>query len=127
MRNISRLLVFRLGGTASLPAEPQLARPPLDPPPSHGTPEQLAAGSRAYARYCGVCHGDAAYGSTLVPDLRRSAFLKDRALWDNVVAGGALADAGMASFRELLDGAQIESIRQYVIQRANEDKALGIR
>ena len=125
VRNISRLLVFKLGGTARLPPEPPFSRPPLDPPAVTGSAEQIADGGRQYGRFCGVCHGDAAYGSTLVPDLRRSGELADGAAWAIIVHGGALKDRGMVSFANVLDPQQIESIRLYVIKRANEDKALG--
>jgi len=33
----------------------------------------------------------------------------------------------MVSFARVLSGEEIEAIRTYVIKRANEDKALGIR
>jgi alcohol dehydrogenase (cytochrome c)/quinohemoprotein ethanol dehydrogenase len=127
VRNISRLLVFKLGGKAALPAEPELVRLPLDPPPVSGTPQQVAAGAISYARYCGVCHGDAAYGSTVLPDLRRSGLIADSAGWMAVVRDGALKDNGMVSFANVLDPAQIEAVRHYVIARANEDKALGVK
>ncbi len=125
VRNISRLLVFKLGATGQLPPEPPLVRPPLDPPPVTGTPEQIADGAQHYGRFCGVCHGDAAYGSTLLPDLRRSGLLRDSAAWANVAHGGILNEHGMVSFAKVLDLQQIESIRLYVIKRANEDKTLG--
>jgi quinohemoprotein ethanol dehydrogenase len=125
MRNISRLLVFKLGGTTQLPPEPPLARLPLDPPAVTGTPEQIAEGGRAFGRFCGACHGDAAYGSVVVPDLRRSGLLADGKAWAIVVHDGALKARGMVSFANVLDSQQIESIRHYVIKRANEDKALG--
>ena len=127
VRNVSRLLVFKLGGKAALPAEPKLDRLPLDPPPVTGTPQQIASGARSYARYCGVCHGDAAYGSTVLPDLRRSGLIADNAGWMAVVRDGALKDNGMVSFAKVLTPAQIEDVRHYVISRANEDKALGVK
>jgi alcohol dehydrogenase (cytochrome c)/quinohemoprotein ethanol dehydrogenase len=126
IRNISRLLVFKLGGNAQLPPEPPLDRLPLDPPEVSGTGDQIADGGRYYGRYCGVCHGDAAYGSTVLPDLRRSGLLRDSAAWATVVHGGVLNDRGMVSFAKVLDLAQIDTIRLYVIKRANEDKALGV-
>ncbi len=127
IRNISRLLVFKLGGTAKLPPEPALARLPLDPPAVTGTPQQIAEGARHYGRYCGVCHGDAAFGSTVLPDLRRSGLIGDSKGWATVVNDGALKDNGMVSFANVLTKAQIESVRHYVISRANEDKKLGIK
>ncbi len=125
IRNISRLLVFKLGGKAQLPPEQPIVRAALDPPPVTGTAEQIAEGSQHYGRYCGVCHGDAAYGSTLVPDLRRSGLIRDGTAWASVVHDGALQDRGMVSFAKVLEPSQIETIRLYVIKRANEDKALG--
>ena len=127
VRNISRLLVFRLGGTTQLPPEPRLAQLPLDPPPSNAPPVQIAAGARAYARFCGACHGDAAFGGSVLPDLRRSQLLAEPKSWARVVHEGALSSQGMVSFARVLSGEEIEAIRTYVIKRANEDKALGIR
>lgn len=125
VRNISRLLVFKLGGSASLPPEPPLARLPLDPPPLTGTAEQIAEGARQFGRFCGVCHGDAAIGGTVVPDLRRSGAIADAQTWQAVVHDGALKSNGMVSFANMLSQDQIEAIRHYVIKRAHEDKALG--
>ena len=41
-----------------------------------------------------------------------------------VVIDGALHDNGMVSFKAALTAEDAEAIRQYVIKRANEDKAL---
>jgi alcohol dehydrogenase (cytochrome c)/quinohemoprotein ethanol dehydrogenase len=127
VRNLSRLLVYKLDGSAELPPEQPIVRRALAPPPVSATPEQIALGARIYARSCGVCHGDAAYGSTLLPDLRRSAMLADPEGWAHIVLGGALQNAGMVSFARVLDAQQVDAVRQYVIKRANEDLALGDR
>jgi alcohol dehydrogenase (cytochrome c)/quinohemoprotein ethanol dehydrogenase len=124
VRNVSRLLVFKLGGTAVLPPEQPIERPPLNPPPVTGSPEQFAEGAGHYARLCGVCHGDAAYGSTLIPDLRRSPVLADSQAWATIVLDGPLEDRGMVGFESVLTADQSESVRLYVIKRANEDKAV---
>ncbi len=126
VRNISRLLVFKLGGKAQLPPMPSLAKMPLDPPAVRGTPAQIADGGRHYARYCGVCHGDSAYGSTVLPDLRRSGVIADAKNWQMIVHDGALSANGMIGWSKVLNPAQIESIRHYIIKRANEDKALEL-
>jgi len=123
--NISRLLVFKLGAKGTLPPAPPLERRPLDPPPFTGTADQVAKGGYNYGRYCGQCHGDAAIGSTLLPDLRRSAVLGNEQAWQVIVHDGALQDNGMAGFAGILQAADIESIRQYVISRSNEDRKLG--
>lgn len=124
VRNISRLLVFKLGGTAKLPPEPALAELPLDPPPSTASPETIALGQAKYGRYCAVCHAPGAVGSTVLPDLRRAGSLESAQAWAAVVHEGALKDNGMASFAGSLSRQEIEAIRAYVIKRANEDKAL---
>jgi len=124
VKNISRLLVFKLGGTAKLPPEPALAALPLDPPPSTATPEVIALGQAKYGRYCAVCHAPGAVGSTVLPDLRRSGTLGDARAWSAVVEGGILKDNGMAGFAGSLSKQEAEAIRAYVIHRANEDKGL---
>lgn len=125
VRNISRLLVFKLGGTAKLPPEPALADIPLDPPPSTASAEVIAVGQAKYGRYCAVCHAPGAVGSTVLPDLRRAGSLESAAAWSAVVHDGALKSNGMASFAGSLSKSEIEAIRAYVIKRANEDKTLG--
>jgi quinohemoprotein ethanol dehydrogenase len=122
--NVSRLLVFKLGGTAKLPDAQALDRRPLDPPAFTGTDAQVASGAYSFGRYCSQCHNDAAIGSTVLPDLRRSAALENRDTWMAIVHDGALKDNGMVSFAPSLSRSKIEDIRQYVIKRANEDKAL---
>ena len=123
-RNVSRLLVFKIGGKAMLPPAPPLEKLPLDPPASTAPAPVIAAGGGHFGRYCGVCHGDAAVGGSLVPDLRRSGALNDAATWQQIVHDGALKDNGMVSFASVMTPAEIETIRHYVIKRANEDKAL---
>ncbi len=41
-----------------------------------------------------------------------------------IVIDGALRDNGMVSFKAALTAEDAEAIRQYLIKRANEDKAL---
>jgi alcohol dehydrogenase (cytochrome c)/quinohemoprotein ethanol dehydrogenase len=123
-RNVSRLLVFKLGAKGALPAAPPFEQIPLDPPPSTATPAVIATGGTRFARYCGVCHGDAAVAGSLIPDLRRSGTLNDAATWARIVHDGALKDNGMVGFQSVMTPAEIDAIRAYVIKRANEDKAL---
>ncbi|GMN01893.1 PQQ-dependent dehydrogenase, methanol/ethanol family [Erythrobacter sp. MTPC3] len=124
VRNVSRLMVFKLGAQGELPPEMELASLPLDPPPSRASAETIALGSEKYARYCAVCHAPAAVGSTVLPDLRRAGSLGNRQAWEAVVHGGMLKDNGMASFAESLSKEEIQAIREYVIFRANQDKAM---
>ena len=124
VRNISRLLVFKIGGEATLPDMPELIAMPIDPPPSRASAKTIAAGGANYARYCAVCHGPGAVGTTYLPDLRRSGSLGNRETWAMIVHDGALVDNGMAAFSDSLDTEEIEAIRAFVIHRANEDKVM---
>ena len=130
-RNISRLLVFKIGAKGVLAAAPPLQMLPIDPPPFNGTPEQVARGGANFARYCSVCHGDAAVGGNLNPDLRRSSYINASEGVRSVVIDGVLMQAehpkGMVSFKSVFKPEDVEDIRQYIIKRANEDKALGVK
>jgi hypothetical protein len=53
-----------------------------------------------------------------VPDLRRSALIRDAASFDNVVRGGALQKQGMPGWDDLLSDADVEKIRANVISVA---------
>jgi len=123
-RNISRLMVFKLGAKGQLAAPPPSNAGPLDPPPLTGTPQQVAHGGALYGRYCNVCHGDAAVAGGVNPDLRHSGAIGSAEGLKMIVLDGALHEAGMVSFKSVLTADDAEAIRQYLISRANEDKAL---
>jgi quinohemoprotein ethanol dehydrogenase len=124
IRNISRLLVFKIGGKASLPPVKPEAMAVLDPPPFTGKADQLTEATSHYANSCSVCHGDSAISGALNPDLRHSASLSNPKLWQKIVHDGMLKDNGMVGWSKNFSPAQVENIRQYVIMRANQDKAL---
>ncbi len=128
VRNISRLLVFKLGGKGKLPAMPAADALPLDPPGLTAAADVVQGGAQLYGRYCTVCHGDAAVQASgrggIIPDLRYSGTLSSAENWQMIVHDGALKDNGMVSFAPVMSKGEIDSIRQYVIARANEDKAL---
>lgn len=123
-RNISRLVVFKLGGKAKLADAPVMAKMVLDPPPFDGTPAQVQAGGELYGRYCNVCHGDGAVAGSVNPDLRHSAALNTPEAIRSVVIDGALQHNGMVSFKSALKPEDADNIRHYLIKRATEDKAL---
>jgi len=117
-RNVSRILAFKLGGDAVLPPLPPV--PPLpEPPEDFGTAQQIDAGMRLYGRYCAICHGAAAIGGGVLPDLRHSALAGSADAFRNVVLDGAYLDKGMASFAEVLSREDAESIRAYLVNQAN--------
>ena len=82
----------------------------------------MASGEALFDRFCSVCHGEAAVGGGVVPDLRGSPFIAVDA-WYSVVLDGALKEGGMAAFGPVLDRTQATAIRDYIIHRANEDDA----
>ena len=122
-RNISRLLVYRLGGTAELPAL-ESNESTLSPPVENADATTLAKGHALFANFCSDCHGARAHGGGVVPDLRSSGLLASDA-WFEVVLGGVLKNEGMASFANVLDHNQAAQVRSWVISVAQTDKAAG--
>jgi PQQ-dependent dehydrogenase (methanol/ethanol family) len=118
--NYSRLLAFKLGGTAELPPPAEYVAPALDPPPSTAPPEVIARGADLYGQNCVQCHGNR-IGT--FPDLRTSAALANGELFRAIVLEGALAANGMVSFADALTTADTDAVRAYVITLAIEAKA----
>jgi hypothetical protein len=125
--NNSRILVFKLGGTAKLPVRVIQANSTtlrtLNPPLLTGTNEQVIDGTSAYGRFCAGCHGANGVADKTAPDLRYTSLLSSQANWDQVVLGGTRAANGMASFKSILADQDSENIRHYLVSRANQDKA----
>jgi alcohol dehydrogenase (cytochrome c)/quinohemoprotein ethanol dehydrogenase len=120
--NISRLLVYAIGGKASLPAPPAKAERKLAPPPATAPAKTVGAGAAAYGTYCGNCHGAGAINTGILPDLRYSENLKSAEHWKGIVLGGGLEDEGMASFAPVMNEETAEAIRAFVIAQANATK-----
>lgn len=103
-RGPSRLLAFRLGGTATLP--PMVAEVPFPKPPRARFPADAAQrGALLYVmNSCDLCHGADAVGSGgSVPDLRRMTDDTHQAL-HAIVQLGARQPLGMPKFADLSDG-----------------------
>ena len=120
--NISRLLVFAIGGTATLPPAPPRPERTLSPPPATASAATVGAGAAAYGMYCGNCHGAGAISLGILPDLRYSDRLQSAGAWKSVVLDGILEDEGMASFALVLDEKSADAIRAFVIAQANATK-----
>jgi quinohemoprotein ethanol dehydrogenase len=120
--NLPRVLVYKLGGAASLPPLPAATPAVLDPPPDRAKPEVVAQGKALYHTFCSSCHGDSATGSGVLPDLRYSGLIKNPEAFDMTVRQGARIDQGMVAFRDEVSAQDLEKIRAYVIHRAAEDK-----
>ncbi len=127
VRNVSRMLVFRVDGKAALPPAPPMTDAVLDPPPFTGTGAQVTEGGALYSNKCVFCHGVGAIAGALVSDIRHSVALNDPKRWQQIVHDGLLKDNGMVGWAGEYSPAQIETIRQYVISRANDDKAFQTR
>jgi quinohemoprotein ethanol dehydrogenase len=121
VRNVSRMLVFKLDGKAKLPPLPEMEPPRLNPPPSTATTATIHQGEHLFQKYCSTCHGDVAVSGGLVPDLRYSSTLGNDQ-WFEIVRGGLLQSQGMVSFARELSKGDAASIRSYVIFRANQSK-----
>jgi quinohemoprotein ethanol dehydrogenase len=122
--NLPRILVYKLGGSAALPALPAAVPAVLDPPPDSASVATVTAGKALYHTYCSSCHGDSATGSGVLPDLRYSGLIKSPEAFDMTVREGARMDKGMVAFKDEVSPQDLEKIRAYVIHRANEDKKL---
>lgn len=124
--NNSRLLVYALGATASLPTATIAGSVPgkvLDPPLLTGTNEQVIDGEGAYGRFCAGCHGAGGVADKSIPDLRYSPVLRNLTNWNSIVLDGARADKGMVSFKKVLADGQAEAIYHYIVSQANKAKA----
>ena len=122
VRNVSRMLVYKLDGKAALPALPDLEPSVLRPPASTATTEEIKHGEATYQRFCSTCHGDVAVSGGVIPDLRYSSAISTDQLFSSIVLGGLLRKQGMVSFAKELSAADVKSVRSYVIFRANQSK-----
>ncbi|MBZ5627498.1 MAG: PQQ-dependent dehydrogenase, methanol/ethanol family [Acidobacteriia bacterium] len=120
--NLSRMLVFKLGGKASLPQRLTPERPALHPPPATASLATVRSGERLFQRYCAACHGDAAVSGQVLPDLRYSSTLASEQ-WFYIVLGGMLKSNGMVSFARELSRQDAADIRAFVIFRAHQSLA----
>lgn len=123
--NHSRLLVFKLGGSATLPPPEEYSGRPLAPPPNTASPELVARGDAVYSRNCNLCHGLDGLSRGTFPDLTRTPLLHTQEGFASVVLGGILSDRGMASFAGDLDESDVDAIRAYLIAEANKLLAAG--
>jgi PQQ-dependent dehydrogenase (methanol/ethanol family) len=122
----ARMLVFTLGGKATLPEPAPYTPPPLNPPPSTASAEVIAHGSAAYTQFCSVCHGANGFQArTSFPNLTVTPLLWTQEGFDQVVLLGGRADKGMGNFGTDLKPEDTVAIREFLISRANAIKAGG--
>jgi quinohemoprotein ethanol dehydrogenase len=120
--NIPRVLAFKLHGTDTMPAPTPPPEVGLAPPPNKSSAKIVAEGKLRYHTYCSMCHGDSAFSGGVLPDLRHCLALSDPNLWQSIVHDGVRSANGMVSFSRAMSPEEIETIRAYVIYRANQTK-----
>jgi quinohemoprotein ethanol dehydrogenase len=119
VRNVSRMLAFKIAGKAKLPPLPQIEPRELNPPASTASSSEIHRGEVVYQRFCSECHGDVAVSGGILPDLRYSAYLKnDR--WFAIVRDGLLQSEGMVGFGKEVSQEDAAAIRSYLVFRANQ-------
>jgi quinohemoprotein ethanol dehydrogenase len=123
--NEGRLLVFKVGGDAALPAPtirdrsiPERDRKGIDT-------LSIARGEIAYNENCAVCHGFLVRSGGAIPDLRRMSD-ETIAIWDQIVIDGLWSANGMAGFGDVLTRDQSGDLLNYVLARAEEDRLVAV-
>jgi PQQ-dependent dehydrogenase (methanol/ethanol family) len=113
-----RLLVFKLGGTATVTPYPKPAPVTIDLTgvTSGG---DAKAGSALYDDNCQACHGGNA-GGRYLPDLRTSQQILSPESFKSIVIDGARTAKGMVGFAKFLTADQAESIRAYILTEARK-------
>ena len=111
-----RLMVFKIGGTATAPAYPK-PEPRIVDLSNVTTTGDAARGKVAYHQNCSVCHSPNASGGYL-PDLKTSQMILSADNFKSVVIDGGLKSRGMVSFARYLSPAQAEDIRAYILGEA---------
>jgi quinohemoprotein ethanol dehydrogenase len=112
-RQPGRLVAFKLNGTATLPADPPPAGP-VKIVDEVFADALVTQGKDLYLNRCARCHGLGTHSPNILPDLRRSNALGDKALWKSIVEDGALQGTGMIAWKSFLPEGGAEAIRAYV-------------
>ena len=117
-----RLLVYKIGGEATLPSEAPQGLV-LDPPPDTASDFEIASGLALYNQHCMRCHGLGAVSQGLVPDLRAMSKTTHE-IFDAIVLDGVLAPVGMIGFESVMTKQDSEHVRRYLIRAAHDQVAL---
>jgi quinohemoprotein ethanol dehydrogenase len=115
-----RLLVFQLGGTATIPPYQHVVKPvPMPTFKLAATKAEIEDGRKLFANTCARCHGGEAISGGSVPDLR---YLDNSTheMFEQIVLGGARREFGMPSFTGDITSAQVRLIHAYLLDRARE-------
>ena len=112
-----RILAFKLGGKAALPA-PVVTHVNIPAPPDvAATPEAIAQGEALYQAHCSRCHGSAVTSAGAVPDLKYLP-AASHGRWDLIVRQGVYSTVGMPGFPEFTE-ADAKAVHAYVVAQTN--------
>lgn len=116
-----RILAYKLGGQAKLPAPDVITGPPEPPARLDVTEQQLAQGGELYRRHCQFCHAASVELAGVIPNLVYASQATHDA-WEAIVLGGARRDKGMISVAHLLTVDEAHLVRAHVIEQAHAAK-----
>ena len=126
--NRSRLLVFELDATGSLPEPKPFDRGTPQPPPLTADAELIQRGDDLYHTRCFACHGEGVISSSSqMPDLRYMG-AKKHELFLPITLDGILHQRGMGAYSPWVSEEEAMAIHAYVIKEAHDLlEARGIR
>jgi quinohemoprotein ethanol dehydrogenase len=113
--NDGRLIVLKLGG-AKVPLAPRKRLAPFIAQKAHKDPALVARGANLFTSWCGICHGHVGE-QTVAPDLRHMS-AASYANFDHIVLGGWYKNVGMAAFNDVLNAADVDAIRAFLVDWA---------
>ena len=118
-----RLLVFKLGGKATLPqATPKvLEMPEALPAIPEMSEQEIQSGKDDYIHYCSICHGNDVVAGNIVPDLRYMSDVTHQN-FNLIVRDGAFKTLGMDGFGDRLSQQRIDQIYAYILTQAHAEK-----
>ncbi|MCZ6616536.1 MAG: PQQ-dependent dehydrogenase, methanol/ethanol family [Gammaproteobacteria bacterium] len=123
--NYGRMLVFKLGGTGTLPA-PTVVDDTIPEQVLAGvSDEEVARGEILFNTYCVLCHGLVVRSGGSIKDLRRMTE-EAHGSFNQIVLEGTLSANGMAAFDDSLAVEDVERIHHYVRARAHEDREMAL-
>jgi len=114
-----RLLVFALGGKATLPkTPPPMFVTPIDDPGFEIEPALVEVGLDIFSKTCSWCHGPAAVAAGGAPDLRASGVMFDLDALARITLDGERELRGMPQYAGMFNREDMRAVQHYVRQMA---------
>jgi PQQ-dependent dehydrogenase (methanol/ethanol family) len=118
--NRSRLLVFELDATASLPDPEPFNRGTPQPPPLSADAGLIQRGDDLYHTSCFACHGEGVISSSSqMPDLRYMGATKHE-MFMRITLDGILHKRGMGAYSQWVSEEEARAIHAYVVKEAHD-------